>query len=206
MTTRPGSTAAIESATGLPWSQISAALDAAGGADTDHAGLAAAAHTLFRGKVDNAGWWAQTAAVAYEQQIGRRLPGQVSDGTFQVSVSKTLPGDPAQVLAAVETLMAGRTGLGGVDFAEEPTTSGTEKWQYWRAKLADGTRVTATIGAKAPTRDRKQAEGAAGESGREAVRSADVRSTAAFQISRLGSAGAVEEWRAWFKDLLKELR
>ena len=206
MTTRPGSTAAIESATGLPWSQISAALDAAGGADTDHAGLAAAAYTLFRGKVDNAGWWAQSAAVAYEQQIGRRLPGQVSDGTFQVSVSKTLPGDPAQVLAAVETLMAGRTGLGGVDFAEEPTTSGTEKWQYWRAKLADGTRVTATIGAKAPTRDRKQAEGAAGESGREAVRSADVRSTAAFQISRLGSAGAVEEWRAWFKDLLKELR
>lgn len=66
--------------------------------------------------------------------------------------------------------------------------------------------MTATIGAKAPTRDRKQAEGAAGESGREAVRSADVRSTAAFQISRLGSAGAVEEWRAWFKDLLKELR
>ena len=56
------------------------------------AGLAAAAHTLFRGKVDNAGWWAQTAAVAYEQQIGRRVPGQLGDGTFQVSVSKTVPG------------------------------------------------------------------------------------------------------------------
>lgn len=204
MTTRPGSTAAIESATGLPWSQISAALDAAG-ADTDHAGLADAAHALFRGKVDNAGWWAQTAAVAYEQQIGRRLPGQVSDGTFQVSVSKTLSGDPEQVLAAVETLMAGRTGLGGVPFAEAPTTSGSEKWQYWRAKLADGTRVTATIGAKTPARGTAPAGGASGGSGC-AVRSADVRSTAAFQISRLESAGAVEEWRAWFKDLLKELR
>lgn len=205
MSTRPGRTAAIESATGLPWSQITAALEAAGGADTDHAGLADAAHTLFQGRVDNVGWWAQSAAVAYEQQIGRRVPGQVSDGTFQVSVSKTLPGDPAQVLAAVETLMAGRTGLGGVPFAEEPTTSGSEKWRYWRARLADGTRVTATIGAKAPARGATPA-GGAGEASGGAVRSADVRSTAAFQISRLDSAGAVEDWRAWFKDLLKELR
>lgn len=205
MSTRPGSTAAIANATGLSWSDITAALDHAGGAEADHAGLAEAAHALFRDRVDNVGWWAQSAAVACEQQIGRRVPGQVSDGTFQVSVSKTLPGDPAQALAAVETLMAGRTGLGGVPFAEEPTTSGSEKWRYWRARLADGTRVTATIGAKAPARGATPA-GGTGEASGSTVRSADVRSTAAFQISRLDSAGAVEDWRAWFKDLLKELR
>mgnify|MGYP000103051176 CR=1 FL=1 len=202
MSTRPGSTAAIANATGLSWSDITAALDHAGGAEADHAGLAEAAHTLFRDRVDNAGWWAQSAAVAYEQQIGRRVPGQSGDGTFQVSVSKTVPGDPDAALAAVEALMAGRTGLGDVPFAEPPGNSATEKWRYWRARLADGTRVDATIGAK--TVGRKGADPAA--SGRPSdVRMADAKSSVAFQISRLGSEDAVEHWRAWFKTLLREL-
>lgn len=36
-------------------------------------------------------WWAQTVTVEYERFIGRRVPGQQSDGTFQTGIRKTLP-------------------------------------------------------------------------------------------------------------------
>ncbi|MHB1064464.1 MAG: hypothetical protein ACYC1Z_08280 [Georgenia sp.] len=36
------------------------------------------------------GWWAQSITVGYEQARGLRAPGQRADGTFEVSVTKTL--------------------------------------------------------------------------------------------------------------------
>ena len=41
------------------------------------------------GRVDNPAWWAQSVTVAYEQDSGRRFPGQRPKGTFQTSVSKS---------------------------------------------------------------------------------------------------------------------
>nr|NLD40055.1 hypothetical protein [Actinomycetales bacterium] len=37
-------------------------------------------------------WWAQGITVAYQQERGLRRPGQVADGTFEASISKTLAG------------------------------------------------------------------------------------------------------------------
>ncbi len=178
MSTRSQDTAAIARATGRSWAEISGALTAAGGESLSHRELAAVAAELFTG-IDNPGWWAQGAAVAYEQQIGRRLPGQRADGSFEVSVTKTVPGDPDEALAAFETRMAARTELGGVPFADAPVTSRTQKWRYWRVPLADGTRIAVTIGARRP--------GASG---------------VAVQVSRLTGPEAVETWREHVRSLL----
>ena len=101
-------TAPIERATGLSWSTIAAAFDDAGGASLTHAELARSVEPLFAGRVENSGWWAQGATVAYEQSIGRRVAGQSSEGDFQVAASRTLPG-AAEELA----LPCRRRGRGG---------------------------------------------------------------------------------------------
>ena len=50
-------------------------------------------------------WWAQSIAVRYEQARGMPLPGQQPDGTFSVAVSRSLRGDPLELLdLAVERL------------------------------------------------------------------------------------------------------
>ncbi|GAA4284692.1 hypothetical protein GCM10022261_22230 [Brevibacterium daeguense] len=188
MTARSANIPAIEKATGLSWEAVTAVLEEAGGKDLAHPVLAETAHELFRGRVDNAGWWAQGAAVAYEQQIGRRVPGQRGDGSFQTSVSKTFAGDPDAALAAVAALLSGREELAGVPYAEAPRTSATEKWRYWRSTMADGSRVGITIGAKA------------------ARRSEDPeKSTIGIQVDRLPDEDSAARWRAWFRELVKEL-
>ncbi|WP_193509023.1 DUF4287 domain-containing protein [Cryobacterium sp. BB736] len=48
------------------------------------------------------GWWAQGITVGFEQARGMRRPGQQADGTFAVSVSRTLGG--AEYDAVVERL------------------------------------------------------------------------------------------------------
>ena len=60
-----------------------------GAEQLSHHEIASALITELDGKVDNLGWWAQATAVAYEQYVGRRVPGQRPDGTFQTSVSRS---------------------------------------------------------------------------------------------------------------------
>ena len=43
------------------------------------------------------GWWAQGITVSYEQARGLRAPGQRADGTFEASVTKTLPATVEQI-------------------------------------------------------------------------------------------------------------
>jgi hypothetical protein len=81
MATKPINTAAIEKGTGRSWNEWLAFLESIGAEKLSHKQIAervtASGHT--------SGWWSQSIAVAYEQSIGRRLPGQVEDGTFQAS-------------------------------------------------------------------------------------------------------------------------
>ena len=83
---KPASTRAIEEATGASWQEWCAFLDDQGAAQLDHIAIVRKART-FR---EISGWWAQGVAVAYEQHIGRRKPGQRSDGLFNASVSRTI--------------------------------------------------------------------------------------------------------------------
>jgi uncharacterized protein YndB with AHSA1/START domain len=42
-------------------------------------------------------WWAQEVTVEYERSVGRRVPGQTADGTFQVGVSRTITTSPTDL-------------------------------------------------------------------------------------------------------------
>lgn len=182
MGTRGTSTAGIARATGIPWETWTARLEELGARTMSHAELARRVAEQLDGVVENHEWWAQSVTVAWEQHTGARRPGQSGDGTFGAGASRTVSGTPDEALARWSELMAGRTEVGGVALRQPPTTAATEKWRYWRARLADGTRVAATIGAKGGD-----------------------RATVAVAHTGLASADDVARWRTVWKDLLAAL-
>lgn len=179
---RAHSTAGIEQATGIDWTDWVKTLDDAGAESLNHTEIAALCHQKMPEHVSNSGWWAQGIAIAYEHQKGLRVPGQTSDGTFSASASKTFPVDKDRALARWMAIVADRDAFGEVPLVEEPTTSSTEKWRYWRVKLADGTQVSLTISDKP-----------------------GGKSTAAVQHSKLGAAEQISGWKQVWKDLLNQL-
>jgi hypothetical protein len=182
MSTRSTSTAAITRATGVPWETWTARLDALGARSMSHPEIARRAAEQLEGVVENHEWWAQSVAVAYEQHTGARRPGQAGDGSFGANASRTVTGTPDEALARWTALMAERTEIGGVPFQQPPTTAVTEKWRYWRVRLADGTRVAATIGDKG-----------------------SGRATVGIAHTGLAAAEDVARWRSTWKDLLAAL-
>lgn len=81
---QPVNADAITKGTAQSWKEWLAFLEAINAHSMPHDEIA----RRVRETGDASGWWAQTIAVAYEQHIGRRVPGQASDGTFQVSRSQ----------------------------------------------------------------------------------------------------------------------
>lgn len=90
-------------------------------------------------------WWAQSLAVKFEQQTGRRQPGQDCTGLFKFSVNKTLPGLIDDVLTLWLSAVTAATDFNAVPVRGEPRVSQTEKWRYWRCELANGTRLVVNI-------------------------------------------------------------
>lgn len=133
----------IEQATRRSWQQWLAFLDGIDAQNLDHADIARAVQTELEGNVDNASWWAQSVTVAYEQHIGRRLPGQRSDGTFQTSVSKATK-------LGMQELMDAWVAFAAIDptvramIAGEPRVRGTDKRMTWRVKAVDGSSILVT--------------------------------------------------------------
>jgi hypothetical protein len=80
---------AVERATGRSWDDWLSWMASIDADQLSHHEIASALITELDGKVENVGWWAQATAVAYEQYVGRRVPGQRPDGTFQTSVSRS---------------------------------------------------------------------------------------------------------------------
>lgn len=181
MTSRASNIPAIEKATGIEWSQWVQHLAACGAQQLSHERIAQEAARHMPEQLPNPGWWAQSVAVAYEQHIGRRLPGQAGDGTFQFSVSRTVNADLDTALAGWEQLTAGREEFNEVALDGPARTSGSEKWRYWRASLADGSKVSVDIGRKGP------------------------KSTVAVSHSKLRDPGQVDRWKGYWRTLLREL-
>lgn len=136
----------IERTTNRPWADWMAFMDSIGAKDLNHTQIAQRVNEELEGfepPIDNPGWWAQGITVAYEQQSGRRLPGQQADGTFQMSVSKTTD------LAVQEALdswaqFASRDAEVAKLMASEPKIGGSEKRKTWRAKATDGSSLMFT--------------------------------------------------------------
>lgn len=133
--------ASIERATGRTWDEWLTFMEGINAKDLNHHDIALKVFDeLNTGKIENFAWWVQSVTVAYEQFIGRRIPGQRPDGTFQTSVIK------ATQLGMQELMDA------WVDFAakdkdvlamitDDVRVGGTEKRLSWRAKGADGSTV-----------------------------------------------------------------
>lgn len=95
------------------------------------------------GKIERFWWWAQSITVAYEQYIGRRIPGQRPDGTFQTSVSKSTK-------LGMQELMDKWTAFAAADqemldlVSGEVRVSGTENRITWRTKAHDESEIRIT--------------------------------------------------------------
>lgn len=133
----------IETATGRLWGDWMQFLTGLGAEDLSHKDIAAKVHAELDGTMESAAWWSQSIAVAYEHAIGRRVPGQRSDGTFQMSVSRATS-------LGVEDLMAKWVDFAASDsevqslLAGPPRTSGTEKRRTWRAPASEGSSILVT--------------------------------------------------------------
>jgi len=75
--------AAVKKATGKPWKEWFAILDAAGGREKDHRGIVA----VLDARNEISGWWCQMVTVGYEQARGLRQKHQKGE-TFEISASK----------------------------------------------------------------------------------------------------------------------
>ncbi len=138
-------TAAIAEATGMSWAQWCKTLDAAEGKSLSHNEIVRAARRVK----PITGWWAQGVAVAYEQHIGRRKPGQVSDGTYSASASRTVVGATGDVFEKWCTFASSRHECAGTNFADEASTSHTPKRSYWRRNCEDGSKAVISVEGKA---------------------------------------------------------
>ncbi|WP_312350644.1 hypothetical protein [Actinomyces sp.] len=147
-TTPTSGTDTFSRSTGIDWEEWLVLLEHAGGESLSHRQLARVAGALIeeRGPCPNPDWWAQSVAIAFERHTGRREVGQVEDGTFQASCSRTLVGSLDEI-AAAWALRANVDGLPlGLTWQGEPRVSSSGKWRYWRCGLSDGTRLTASVG------------------------------------------------------------
>ncbi len=177
----PSRVSAIEKETGISWSDWSAHLDGVGGADLTHKQIAMRAEEHMPASVNNAAWWAQAVAVAYTQYLGRRVPGQRQDGSFYVTVPRTLEGNLNQVFAKWLNHVEDRDSFGGSTLSGETTTRATNQWRRWRARLEDGSRIEIEVGLRSG------------------------KTVLAVTHSKLHSSHEVEERRAWWKEFLAQL-
>jgi hypothetical protein len=171
--------AAVVNATGKALDAWLAILEERGAMSLPHAEIARLLHDDY----GVPGWWTQNVTVAYEQAIGRREPGQLADGDYTTSASRTLPGTLDEVLDRWLARLAGADGLESVPFAADPVVGRTEKWRYWRVQLADGSRVSANISVKA--------QGAS--------------CVLAIEHDKLAGKPEAERWKSFWKAHLSEL-
>src|SRR5690625_663432 len=102
--------------------------------------IAALALELMPDSVEQKEWWAQHTAVACGQHAGLRVPGRTRSGDFQLSPTRTVPGDMDGTLQAWLELVESPSEFGGVPSPGRHPTPSADRWRYWRVALADGTR------------------------------------------------------------------
>lgn len=179
--TKPSNVAAIEEATGRTWGEWLAWFEGVGAPELSHPEIAKRVSAELEGVSENPGWWAQNVTVAYEQYIGRRAPGQSNDGTFEVSVTKTLVGTKEDVFA-----LWAEAHSEAKEFRSEAVsnvrTSVTPVRCYWRCELADGSSFAIATEKKA----------------------ADKAMITATH-TKLKSEADKEQWRQYWKELISKL-
>lgn len=129
------------------------------------------------GASPNPEWWAQAVTVAYEQHIGRRKPGQRSDGGYAVTINRTCSGTMDAVLEKWSALIESLSDIDGTRIVDSPRISKTDKWRYWRCSLEDGSNIVVSM---------------------QNMRNGE-KATIAIQHDKLSQPQEVERWRAYWK-------
>lgn len=184
--TRGDRVPAIERATGRAWADWLKIFEAHGARSLPHAEIAKLALMSMPPGVDSEEWWAQGVAIAYEHEVGIRVPGQSSTGTFRVSASRTLAADRDAALAAWTALFGdaaehlGHAVTGG-------RSSRTEKRSFWRFSLDGAGKVEVAAAAGKPAADGTE------------------KTSLTINHEGLPSGGDIETWRAHWKAQLAQL-
>ena len=134
----------VERATQRAWDEWLRFMDAHDARNLDHKQIALKVYEELDGTIESLGWWTQAVTVAYEQYIGRRVPGQRPDGTFQTSVSKSTTLGMDDLMAKWKRFAADNPAVQGIVGAGAARTSGTDRRLTWRVKAQDGTSVIVT--------------------------------------------------------------
>lgn len=164
--------AALIKATGQSWKQWTAVFKKIKAKDLTHKEIAA---VLVR-DYEVPGWWAQSLTVRFEQETGNRIPGERSDGTFQVSVSVAKDGDVDIVFNKWLNKFAAYSSFYKVKMIGQPITSITSKWRYWKIKLADKSKLNVNF-AQRP----------------------DNKTLVQVNHEKLPGTKEIEKWRAYWK-------
>lgn len=141
---KPINTESIEKATHKTWSEWTAELDSVKARELTHGELATTVRKLLEGTVENPSWWAQSITVAYEQHIGRRVPGQLADGTFEIAVSKTTQFSREVLFSRVVEWFGSQATLNNHEVLK-PRSTETPKRSTWRCDFADKSKFSATV-------------------------------------------------------------
>lgn len=142
--TKPINTASIEKATNKSWEQWISELDESGARELSHTDLARKLYDELNGSLENPGWWAQGITVAYEQHIGKRMPGQLANGLFELAVSKTAEMSRDELFEKVVKWFEKQNELNGSESLKQ-RSSKTPKRSTWRCDFADGSKFSATV-------------------------------------------------------------
>lgn len=180
--TKPSNIAAIEEKTQINWDDWVAYLDKLGGRDLSHRAIADLAYDKLKDSLDNAGWWSQSVAVAYEQHIDRRQPGQRSDGTFEAAVSKSLPVSMDEVMQIWLKFIDDKSEFNGVAIAGEASSTQPKRGRHWAVSLADGSRLNA-----------------------DAYPKSDTKTSFTITHAKLASSAAADKWREYWKAVITDI-
>lgn len=168
---------AIYKATGAPWShwlEVFTMMDAKELSHKEIARKLAEDHKV-------PGWWCQMLTVKFEQEIGRRKPGDSRDG-FSAGVSSTINGELDQVYQQWQKALEERKTYNTVVIAEQPTLTQTENWRYWKLKLKNSTRVYVNFSPKAPWKVLVQ-----------------------ITHEKLSDESAIAPWKAYWRSVLEDV-
>lgn len=133
----------VERATNRTWDEWLRFTDGIGAPDLDHPAIALEVYAELEGAVGSPGWWTQAVTVAYEQHIGRRVPGQRPDGTFQTRVSRSTALGMTELMDRWEKFAADDEVVQGI-VVGDLKVSGTDRRITWRTKARDGSSVVVT--------------------------------------------------------------
>jgi len=179
--TKPSNVASIEDATKLTWDEWLEFLDSVHAEELNHTEIAEKVREKLEGRIESAGWWSQGVTVAYEQHIGRREPGQRSDGSYETSVTRTLDGTKDDIFALCLKHFEGVKTWNGKAVSNE-RTSITPVRSYWRCDLEGGSKVALSVEQKTPN-----------------------KTMVAIAHTKLESAESKNDWQTFWKDVLDKL-